>query len=67
MNINLRILGEAKHILRQAQIKLLKDSQYIGGLVDMIEALIEETDNPKEENDEEVSTTSSTSSSPSRL
>ena len=42
MNETLKALGEMKHSLREAQIKLLKDSKYIGGLVDMIEKLIED-------------------------
>lgn len=46
----LKKLGDTRHILREAQIKmkkysdnLLQDSRYLGGVVDMIEEAIENT------------------------
>ena len=39
--MNIEDLGDLKHIVREAQIKLLKDSQYLGGVVDMIEEIID--------------------------
>ena len=41
MDKRLETLGDAKHVVRSAQIKAAKFAEYLGGVVEMIEELIE--------------------------
>jgi hypothetical protein len=48
----LKTLGDVKHVLREAQQKLLRDSKYLGGVVDMIEEAIDNKHKRKSENND---------------
>lgn len=46
-NITWQELSDIKHILSETQNKLSKDSKYLGGVIEMINSLVEEHEDEK--------------------